>query len=217
LASTSPSISADGRFVAFESTASNLVSGDTNRDNDVFVRDRVAGRTTRVSVTTSGSQGNRSSGREGLAITADARFVVFSSNATNLVAGDTNLTTDVFVRDRLASRTTRVSIATSGAQANSYSYLPSISADGRYVAFISAASNLMAGFNGTIQVFVRDGITGATTRTSIAASGAQANAHSGQKGTAISADGRFVAFQSYATNLVAGDTNRVSDVFVRER
>ena len=107
-----PAISADGRFVAFMSNASNLVSGDTNGERDVFVRDRAQGTTERVSVATGGAQGIGSSG--GPSISGDGRYVAFDSGAANLVAGDTNRKSDIFVRDRKTGKTELVSVATDG-------------------------------------------------------------------------------------------------------
>ena len=209
-------ISADGRYVAFYSRASNLVTGDTNMTDDAFVRDRLLGITERVSVDSSGAQGNGSSGYFGTAISADGRYVAFGSAATNLVPGDTNVRLDVFVRDRLLGHTDRVSVDSTEAQANQDSYLPSISADGRYVAFESAATNLASGdTNGRYDVFVRDRQLGTTERVSIGSAGEQGNSDS--LNASISADGRFVAFSSYADNLVPGDTNGASDVFVHDR
>jgi archaellum component FlaF (FlaF/FlaG flagellin family) len=207
-------ISADGRYVAFESEASNLVDGDNNGTADVFVRDRVAGATTRVSLTTGGTQANGGSYLG--AISADGRFVAFYSMAGNLVAGDTNGTNDVFVHDRVTGTTTRISVATSGTQANDHSELPTISADGHYVAFSSGASNLVTGdTNGAYDGFVHDRVTGTTTRASVATDGTQANGRSSSP--AISADGRYVAFPSEASNLVASDTNGKEDVFVHDQ
>src|SRR5260221_244418 len=158
-----PSISADGRFVAFQSAASNLVAGDTNGRLDIFVRDRRSGTTERVSVATDGTQGNDNSGDWGLSISADGRFVAFISSATNLVSGDTNANNDVFVHDRQSGTTERASVATDGTQANFYSRLPSISADGRFVAFLGNASNLVPGdTNGWADVFVLDRPTAPT-------------------------------------------------------
>jgi Tol biopolymer transport system component len=172
------------------------------------------GATTRVSVATGGTQANNYSGPS--AISADGRYVAFESLASNLVAGDTNGVQDVFVRDQVNGYTTRVSIATGGAQANGGSSGASISADGRYVAFQSDAGNLVPGdTNGAPDVFVRDRVTGATTRVSVATGGTQANNNSQR--SAISADGRYVAFSSDANNLVAGDTNGCDDVFVHDR
>ena len=210
----SPSISADGRFVAFHSTASRLVAGDSNGVSDVFVHDRLGGTTERASVGSSGGEANGAS--RYASISADGRFVVFASTATNLVAGDVNGFEDVFVRDRIAGTTELVSVSSSGAQgdADSY-YVSSISADGRWVAFGSAADDLVAvDGNGVYDVFVRDRIAGTTVLASVSSAGAQANARSDR--CSISADGRFVAFQSSASNLVAGDANGVYDVFVRD-
>jgi len=149
------SISADGRYVAFNSSATNLVPGDTNDAFDVFVRDRVSGTTTRVSVSSSGQQGNTESRYP--SISADGRHLMFRSGASNLVSGDTNGVRDVFVRDRVSGSTIRASVSSSGQQGNSDSFGGSISADGRHVAFYSDASNLVPGdTNSRYDVFVRD-------------------------------------------------------------
>ncbi len=191
----------------------NLVAGDTNNENDVFVRDRQTGTTSRVSVSSSGVQANALSG--GAAISADGRYVAFRSYASNLVAGDTNIDPDVFLRDRQTGTTSRASVSNSGVQANSGSDSAAISPDGRYVAFRSYASNLVAGdTNIDPDVFLRDRQTGTTSRVSVSSSGTQANG--GSYGAAISADDRYVAFASEASNLVAGDTNNTYDVFVHE-
>jgi Tol biopolymer transport system component len=169
---------------------------------------------TRVPVDRSGQQANGNSG--GAVISADGRFVAFISSASNLVAGDTNGHIDVFVRDRVAQVTRRVSVGPGGQQANGSSRDPAISADGRFVAFRSFASNLVAGdTNGLDDVFVRDRTAQVTRRISVGPGGQQANSNS--VWAAISADGRFVAFDSGASNLVAGDTNNHWDVFVRDR
>ena len=208
------SISADGRFVAFDSAASNLVPGDTNGHEDVFVHDRQTGQTTRVSVASDGTQGNDLSDYP--SISGDRRFVAFESFASNLVPGDTNGYEDVFVHDRQTGQTSRVSVASDGTQGNSTSEDPSIGGDGRFVAFESHASNLVPGdSNGSLDIFVHDRQTGLTTRVSVASDGTQSDSYS--RDPSISADGRFVAFQSQATNLVAGDTNDVTDVFVHDR
>jgi Tol biopolymer transport system component len=142
--SSNPTISADGRFVAFESSASNLVPGDTNGANgDIFVHDRETGQTERVSVSSAGAQGNY--GSVDPTISADGRFVAFRSEANNLVPGDTNDRPDVFVRDRQTGETERVSVSSAGTQGNGHSVHPTISADGRFVAFESSASNLVPG------------------------------------------------------------------------
>jgi len=212
--SDSPSISADGQFVAFRSRASNLVVGDTNGTLDIFVHDRFTGNTERVSVDSSGAQGNSYS--EDPSISADGQIVAFQSYASNLVVGDTNGTWDVFVRDCLTGITERVSVSSSGKQANNESNYPSISSDGQIVAFHSNASNLVAGdTNGTWDVFVHDRTTGRTERVSVDSSGAEGNDYSFYP--AISAGGLFVAYYSAASNLVSGDTNWAGDVFVHDR
>src|SRR5262249_13825695 len=143
-----PAISSDGRYVAFQSDASNLVAGDTNGVTDVFVRDRLTGTTERMSVDSAGVQGNGVSSVP--SISADGRYVAFLSDASNLVAGDTNGVTDVFVHDRTTGATERVSVATGGTQADRGSGYAAISPDGRFVAIGSVATNLVVGdTNGT--------------------------------------------------------------------
>jgi hypothetical protein len=207
-------ISGDGRYVAFYSMASNLVAGDTNAVIDVFVHDRQTGTTERVSVNSSGAQGNGLSG--GPAISADGRYVGFYSGATNLVVGDTNGTFDVFVHDRLSGATDLVSVSTSGVQGNDVSFKPSLSSDGRFVSFESRASTLVNGdANGTYDVFLRDRQSGTTERVSVSTNGTEGNNES--RGSSVSASGRYVAFHSWADNLVNADTNVRADVFVRDR
>lgn len=201
-------VSADGRFVAFHSEASNLVEADTNAVQDVFVRDHLTGETIRVSLASDGTQGNFESGFPD--ISADGRYIAFRSYASNLVDGDTNGVEDIFVHDMLTGVTTRVSVASSGTQADNWSDYPSISADGRYVAFQSWASNLVVADDNEVEdIFVHDNLTGETTLVSVASDGNQGNQYSDQ--ASISPDGLFVAFRSYASNLVPGDTNNVCD------
>ncbi|MCC6569928.1 MAG: PD40 domain-containing protein, partial [Anaerolineales bacterium] len=214
-ASKKPSISGDGRFIAFESDASNLIPNDTNASTDIFVKDRQTGEVTRVSVDSSGAQANEGSG--GAAISNDGRYVAFVSDASNLVANDTNATTDVFLRDRQLGTTIRISVSSSGEQANDLSDFPlAVSSDGRFVAFNSDATNLVANdTNSATDVFVHDNQTGATERVSIASDGTQANSSSYYP--SISANGQFVTFTSNANNLISGDTNNKADVFARDR
>jgi len=209
-----PSISNDGRYVAFYSYATNLVANDTNEAYDAFVHDRQTGLTTRVSVSSAGAQGNAPSFHPTLSY--DGRYVVFYSDASNLVADDTNDKDDVFVHDRQTGQTTRVSVNSAGEQGNSDSYICDISGDGRYVAFHSWASNLVAGdTNNTGDVFVRDMETGETTLVSRSTSGGQGNASSGVP--SISVDGRYVAFWSAANGLIDQDDNGWQDIFVHDR
>jgi len=216
------SISANGRYVAFQSEASNLVSGDTNNTIDVFLHDRVTGQTTLVSVHSNGTQGNDLSLHP--SISATGRYVAFDSFASTLVSGDTNTCgpytdgtcPDIFVHDRATGQTTRISVASDGTQADGYSDVPSIAATGRYVAFHSFATNLVSDdTNGVPDVFVHDLKTGQTTRVSVASDGTQGNDNS--DGFSISATGRYVALQSFATNLASDDTNLTSDIFVHDR
>ncbi len=212
--SINPSISADGRYVTFESDADNLVSDDTNGENDIFVYDRQTGNTTLVSVSSDGTQ---ASGNSRLAsISADGRYVTFESNADNLVSDDTNDEADIFVYDRQTRSTTLVSASSDGTQGNNNSRFPSISADGRYVTFESNADNLVSGdTNDEADIFVYDRQTGNTTRVSVSSDGTQASGNS--RFPSISADGRYVTFESNADNLVNGDTNDENDIFVHDR
>lgn len=212
-----PSISGDGRLVSFMSDGA-LVPADTNRVADVYLRDRSTGALTRPSRSSSEQQANGASG--GAAVAGGGRYVAFTSVADNLVPGDANGSADVFVRDRRKGTTRCVSVGLNGKPANDYSAGASISADGRYVAFVSHASNLVRGdTNRFTDVFVRDLATGTTRRASISTSREQANYPSegpnGSYESAISGDGRFVGFTSLASNLVSGDTNDEGDVFVR--
>jgi Tol biopolymer transport system component len=209
-----PDVSADGRFVAFDSQASTLVPRDSNGTTvDVFLRNRRRGKTTLVSVDSLGRQGNSASQRP--VLSANGRFIAFDSNAA-LVPDDTNQVLDVYVRDRKGRTTTRVSVAADGAQANASSFWPSISADGRFVAFVSDATNLVPGKTTFVrEVYVKDLQTGAIERVSLADDESESNSDSAIP--AISGNGRFVAFASFATNLVPGDNNGVFDVFVRDR
>jgi len=213
---TRATVSADGRFVAFASAASNLVAGDTNGAWDVFVYDRKRGTTERVSVGPGGAQGNGDSGVFGLALSGNGRRVAFVSEASNLVGGDRNGVADIFVRDLDTGTTRRVSVGPGGIEADSLSVFPSFSADGRYVAFDSIATNLVPhDRNGQTDVFVHDLETGTTTRASVAGHGAEGDATSAV--SSLSANGHAVAFQSEADNLVPGDTDGHFDVFVRYR
>jgi len=216
---TFPAISADGRYVAFDSVARTLVIDDTNGKADVFVRDRLLGTTERVSVDSAAAQANGLSSNP--SISADGRFVVFSSFASNLVSDDVNSWSDVFVRDRLLGTTERLSEATDGTPGDLNSFNPAVSADGAHVVFFSDAANLVPGdaiF--TTDVFVVDRTSHTTELVSVTANGMPPDDPYGSGpffAPAISADGRFIAFNHPATNIVAADTNGVSDIFVRDR
>ncbi|OGN95379.1 MAG: hypothetical protein A2Z71_01585, partial [Chloroflexi bacterium RBG_13_50_21] len=206
-------ISADGRFVAFESYATNLVANDTNGSKDVFVHDLSTGQTTRISIGIDGTQGNAMASSP--SISSDGRFVAFVSSSTNLVVGDTNNWWDVFVHDRQTGETSLVSVASDGTQANNYSGSPTISADGRLVAFASLASNLVDGDANQIDdIFVHDWVIHETIMVSITSDGMPGNSYS--EYPCISADGHHVAFYSESSNLVYGDTNGASDIFVHD-
>jgi hypothetical protein len=209
--SSSPILSANGRYVAFYSSANNLVSGDSNGVRDVFVKDLETGSIARASTNSSGLQSDADS--FAASISSNGRYVAFSSESSNLVDGDTNNESDIFVKDLQTGTMTRASTSTDGTQGNNYVNSPAgISGDGRYVAFTSNATNLDA--NGASGVFVKDLQTGILTRVSTAANGVLGNGSSIFSG--ISADGRYVSFWSNASNLVSGDTNNVSDVFVKD-
>lgn len=219
-------ISGDGRFVAFNSGDPEVVPGDTNGQTDGFVKDRTTGQITRVTVSDSEEEAGGQSQIH--SVTADGRWVAFGSSAPNLVPGDTNGTSDAFVRDRQTGETTRVSLAYDGGQVLGDSGASGISDDGRFVAVVSDASNLVPGdTNGIYDVFVHDRHTHQNVRVSVSSDGAQVILHDGGEdaaddgllgtGTvALSADGGVVAFASSASSLVPGDTNNDWDIFVHD-
>ena len=230
----SADISADGRYVVFASDATNLVAGDTNGLIDVFIKDMQTGITTRVNTTAAGGQATGGTLSDTSDMSADGRYVLFGSDATNLVAGDTNGVWDLFLKDTQTGAITRVNTAADGTQVGSTMgssnlYLGGfVSADGRYVVFESDADNLVAGdINGVMDIFKKDTVTGAITRVNTDAAGAAATGGAGyvddyvnwsltNEIADISADGRYVSFNSAATNLVAGDNNGLRDVFIKD-
>jgi Tol biopolymer transport system component len=208
-----PAISADGRFLAFTSSLA-LVTGDTNGIEDIYLFDRGNKTLRRASVASDGSQSNGFSLRPHLS--GDGRYVVFESVANNLVAGDSNAASDVFRHDRKTGTTIRVSVANDGSQANSASVDPEVSEDGNFVVFTSTAFNLIASdANGAADIFVRDIAGGTTSRVSVTSAGGETDQTSSEP--AISGDGRFIAFATLASNVVAGDVNGVADIFLRDR
>jgi hypothetical protein len=218
--STDPAISGDGRFVAFDSTADNLVPGDTNGTSDVFVRDLVAGTTTRINVASDGTQADDFSfalGEFG-AISDNGQLVVFESNADNLAPGAVSGGTNVFLRDTAAGTTSLLSVSSTGGEGNGDSFGAVISGDGSTAAFSSSATNLAfaADMNGhKDDVFVRD-VAAGTTRVVSETDEQKLGTHDSSNSKALSDDGRFLAYRSFANNLVKGDTNHVSDVFLTD-
>lgn len=212
---TPGNLSANGRWAVFEGIAGNLVPGDTNNASDIFVFDRDSQTIERMSVSTAGVGGNNVSTYPDM--TPDGRYVTFRSDATNLVDGDTNDEADIFVHDRQTGETVRVSVGMAGQESNGGSYFPRFSPNGRYLIFYSSADNLITNdTNGYDDVFVYDLLTGLTERVSLSSTGEEANYHSRGRAS-LSSGGRYVAFQSGASNLVAGDTNGADDIFVHNR
>lgn len=221
-------ISGDGRYVVFSSEANNLVEGDTNGRTDVFLRDRLAGKTIRLSVSDIGAQGNGDS--ELPVISADGRFVAFMSDASNLVQTDANGVRDVFLYDRDTDANgifdepgktslTRASLSSNGTESNCESARPSISADGRYIAFDSCATNWpeVAGKTPAVaDVFVRDRLTGTTIWASPPTLGAPFN-NGPSTSSSISGDGRYVAFESASQFQLASEAGiNTGQIYVRD-
>jgi len=206
--------SSDGRYKAFVSDNANLVSEDTNGASDVFVWDRETGNTERISRNNSGVQANGAS--FDVSISSDGRYVAFTSLATNLINNDNNDASDVFIYD---TQTQTIELATkdsSGNQANKKSYSPSISSDGSYLAFVSDATNLVSGDTNTFaDVFVKDMQSGVVSIISRNNSGVQANGASRQP--SITGEGRYIVYESQASNLVSNDFNGFSDIFLYDR
>ncbi len=207
-----PYISADGGIVVFGSDATNLVPGDTNGVLDVFVRNLVAGTTTRVSVSSTGVQSNGDSGFDFRAqvCSADGRFVIFDSDATNLVDPPTNGFSQVYLHDRQTGITRLLSTDAAGNQANAAAFGGFVSGDGRFATFQSEATNLVPNAP-TRQLYLRDLQAGTIQIISVNATGEVGNDRS-DRGV-FSLDGRFIGFQSSATNLAPDDTNGVIDIF----
>jgi Tol biopolymer transport system component len=209
-----PVNSQDGRYVAFESSASNLTAGDTNAGRDVFLADLTGGTLTRVSVSAAGGQGNGES--LDASISGDGRYVAFDSYAGNLVDGDANGARDVFVKDTLTGAVSLASVSSTGTQGTSESRTPGISADGDHLAFVSYANNLVTPSPGVsvTKVYLRHLSAGETSFGSYSWDGNPNN--DVVQRPSLSGDGRFLAFESNATNLVPLDTNGKTDVFLRD-
>lgn len=227
-----PSLSYNGRWVVFESTANNLVSAGTlSGTTHIYLRDTQTNVTSLISRDSAGTAGDDDSTQA--RISADGRYVVFASNSTNLVSGDTNAQRDIFRHDTQTGTTIRVSVANGGTESNGFSRSPSVSEDGGFVAFHSSASNLISGdSNGVNDIFIHTVASGTTTRVSVASDGTEAsdpsstNFQLGSINPSISATGRYVAFASLANNLTDGDSigqysatdnNQALDIFVHDR
>jgi len=224
--SEAPAISADGRFVAFYSWANTLIYNDTNGVRDLFLRDMFQGITTRISVTSNGRQANERSGgsqpNSRPAISTGGRYIVFHSAASNLVFNDANQVVDIFAYDQQTRQIARISVASDGTEADGDSTAVALSGDGRFVVFESVATNLVNNFtdnftDGLSQIYLHDRAIGATTLISHSADDTQLPANQDARSPAISADGRYVAFQSAATNLIADAPNAITDIFIYDR
>ncbi|MHB9131268.1 MAG: TolB family protein [Armatimonadota bacterium] len=212
--SSFPSMSADGRFLAFATVATNLAPGDTNKKADIIVRDTQGNVQATVSVGVGGKPANADSGHRGLSISGNGKFVAYTSSAINLVPGDLNSEVDIFIADMQTGQTTLASTGYRG-ESNGESSQPVFNESGRYLAFTSTADSLVPNDkNVSADVFLRDLESGKTLRVSIGLKGAGANGAS--TAPAINASGRCIAFASLAGNLVDGDNNGKSDVFVHD-
>jgi Tol biopolymer transport system component len=222
--SGAPITSPDGRYVLFASTANNLVTIGTNpvpalipRKLNVFLRDRVASTTTLISVNSAGSGGGNGDSIP-FGVSTNGRFALFESAASDLVPGDTNNATDIFVRDLVLGATTLVSVATNGSVANANSRTPAMTPDGRYVAFVSDAYNLVAGDTNSIpDVFVRDLQSGVTTLVSVGATyTSTTRSVARSEAPIITPDGHYVTFLSVGTNYLISGAQNAADIVVRD-
>lgn len=203
-------LSGDGRYVVFHSAATDLVENDTNDSNDIFIYDRMNKETSLISVSFDGVQGQGGSLTPD--ISEDGRFVSFVSSANNLTGDDAISGQHIYVRDRTTGSTSRVSVSSDGDVANNFSFGASINANGRYIAFISLATNLVENdTNEKFDIFVHDRVNGETIRIE---TGGQPLINEGSLAPKISPDGGYVVFFSRIPDLVDDDTNSVSDVFI---
>lgn len=217
LGASAANVSDDGRYVVFQSSSSELTPGDRNGATDIFYKDRLTGLLQLVSASASGVIGNQAS--YDASISDDGRFVCFTSRATNLVTGDTNNLEDAFVKDMHSGYITRVSTSSTGEQITGNVYAggrnAKISGNGAYVVFMSSSAVLNANdTNGETDIYVKNLITGELVFVSSDSSGNSVDG--GGVSPSISDDGRRITFESVSPDLVVGDTNQVSDVFVRD-
>jgi Tol biopolymer transport system component len=209
--SLDPSISDDGRYVAFQSLSTNFIEGDTNNRRDVFLHDRQTGTTTCLSTSPGGEIGDATSIEP--EVSGDGKFVVFTSTSSNLIAGDTNDSSHVFLYEIATGTTTLVSHGPGGVFSNRIAQEPTINEDGRYVAYMSDATNVVAGDNnGIYDVYLYDRMSDTTSIVSVDSQGVQGNGQSDSP--SLSDDGQTITFLSYATNLAPGETNFESKVYV---
>ncbi len=212
-----PAISSDSRYVAFTSKATNLVPGDTNGKTDIFLKDIKTGALKIVSTNASGRQANGSSGQP--IMSANGRYLVFFSLASNLVKRDPNRKADIFIKNIQTGGITRVSTSSSNKQSNGFSSRPAISSNGRYITFASSASNLVSkDTNSSTDIFLKDRKTNKTILVSTNSKGQQTTGKATTLNvvSSVSDNGRYVGFTSAAKNLVPADTNGYWDVFVKD-
>ncbi|WP_455200623.1 TolB family protein [Kaarinaea lacus] len=209
------SISADGRYVVFDSIATNLTSNDTNSTWDIFLRDRLNQNTIKLTASPTGDESDGASIDP--VISDNGAVVIFSSSATNLVDDDSNQVADIFRFDMISASLDRISINQDSEEGNNDSDAPDVSADGRYIVFESNATNLVSDMdsNNSTDIFLFDSITGEMERISINSEGEEGNGIS--RNPSVSDDGRYVVFDSLSDNLVNDDNNNASDIFLRDR
>jgi Tol biopolymer transport system component len=206
-------ISGDGQYVVFQSFASNLVADDTNGEADIFRYDRWDKVMVRVSLDSNEHQANGKSSRP--TISADGTRIAFESEADNLVSGDNGIYTDIFVRNMSNTTTKRVSVSDGESEAQGDSSEPFIAGGGMHVVFTSLANNLVSDdTNGFPDVFIRNISANNTKLISVASDGTQTNRWTDYLEPSITSDGRYISFNSRATNLVPGDLDDARDVFV---
>lgn len=206
-------VSSDGRYAVFFSGARNLVAGDTNHAADLFLYDHENTSLERVNLGNGNVQANAPA-EFSAGVSDDARYVAFQSAATNLVAIETHGVSQIYLRDRIAQTTTLVSRHSDGSAGESAAFQPQMSADGRYIAFVSSDALVGNDSNGAVDVYRYDRVSDSLDLVSVSSSGEAGN--SGSSGPRISADGRYVAFVTEANNLFAGDTNLAADIVLRD-
>src|SRR5258706_5590688 len=208
-----PFISPNGRWITYQSSSDNLVTGDTNAKDDLFLYDRATDTTTLISRNALGAPANGNAQIYGASLTSNGRSLVFYSQATDLLPEADNGNYQAFLMDVRTGALTLLSADAAGVQGDGTSRYPSISPNGKWVAFESSSTNLVAGdANAKYDIFVRDLRHGTIQRASVNDAGTEGNGHS--DGPVISSNGRYVAFYSQATNLVASDGNAKEDVFL---